>query len=281
MPQTWEFANVGADCTPEIVLKATNPITSGEKVLLFQVLNGCFGRPVILSGTSANGQASEMIIGFGDATGGQLLDIDKNYDSLSIAPEWNIYDRVSGYIPTYYNYDDGYTRSRDYFRVASLRKRLFFNVNKYDLIKDFSPQVLIEKYTHNKGYGNRKNKTKAGFKRSTLISSIPLTGQITEMNFKQEEFFRLIDKGGTIKAKGYKKSRKTVHTYLQFRIQMTINGNTYITNPLLFLKLEAIYHSDAGAVRRSKEKKPINPLDDGPAEIDTIGGVVIIGYRLT
>ena len=275
MAQTWEFANKGEDCTPEIILKAQNPITSGEKVLLFQVLQGCFGRPMILSGTSVNGQASEVIIGFGDATGNQLLEIDKNYDNLEIIPLWNKKDRVSSYIPTYYSYDDGRIKD-EFFRVKSLRQKLYFNIPYYNLIKDYNPEITIEKYTPTKGCNTSKSRnfSTAGFKTVPLKSTIPITGQVTEMDFRQEEFFRLKNEIGNLQAKGLRKRNKTVHTFLQFRIRLTINDNSYKTIPLLHLKMQAAYHQQDMAGVGGGELRP-----DNPDNLLTIPGNVIICYR--
>ncbi len=280
MPQNWEFSNVGADCTPEIVINATNPITSGEKVLLFQVGTGCFGRPVILSTTSTNGQATQLVIGFGDASGGESLDIDKNFDNLEIIPAWNVQDRKSGFIQNKYTYDEARLQDQELKRARSYKQKLFFVIPKYDLIKDYNPRIIIEKYTPAKGFANR-NKSTAGFKRAPLLSNIPVESEKFEVEFRQEEFFRL---GGpyenpNLKAKSLKKIGKSVHNFLQFRISLSINGSTYITVPVLKLKMQATFHRTGSQIRGEKLPDQGGPPQQDDSVIPDFQ--VAIGYRRT
>ena len=281
MPQTWEFSNVGADCTPEIVINATNPITSGEKVLLFQVGTGCFGRPVILSTTSTNGQATQLVIGFGDASGGETLDIDKNYDNLEIIPAWNVQDRQAGFIQNKYTYDEPRLQDQTLKRVRSYKQNLFFAIPNYDLIKDYNPRIIIEKYTPAKGHATR-NKSIAGFKKAPLISNIPLESGKFKVEFRQEEFFRLMGPydNPKLKAKSLKKIGNTVHNFLQFRITLSINGSMYTTLPVLKLKMEAACHlatSQNGITGKLPDQGgPQDPQQDDGTISDF---VVVIGYR--
>lgn len=237
MPLQWEFANAGEDCTPEIVLKALNPVTSGEKVLLFNVLNGCFGRPMIISGTSVNGQASEMIIGFGDAIGNQLLEIDKNYDNLSVIPYWNPEEYVIGNVRNIYP-DDTNIGDKLIIRLSK-RQKLFFKINEFDLIKDYNPIIIVERYVGAKTRGMNGQKSGAAYRTAPRKNTIPITSSMAEIDFRQEEYFRL-DTTNNIRAKSYKRTNvQNAYAYFQFRLQLTINGITVKSNPVVRLKLQA------------------------------------------
>ncbi len=286
MPQTWEFSNIGADCTPEIRIKATNPITSGEKVLLFQAGTGCFGRPVILSTTSTDGQATELVIGFGDnVVGNQSLEIDKNYDNIEFLPLWYPNNTSNGVINTYYSYDVGQTKDQ-YSSVGNLYvnaicQNLFFLIPNFNLIKDYEPQIIIEKYTPSKGYANR-NPQGAGFKRVPLKSFLPINSEKVKLDFRQFEFFRITDKEGTLKSKGLPITKKRkAKVYLQFRLSLKINGVIYTSIPILNLKMVANFFT--GNVPIVKERKPINPeLGDEDTQADTeflVKGHVRIHYE--
>ncbi len=243
MPQNWEFSNVGADCTPEIVIKATNPITPGEKVLLFQAGTGCFGRPVVLSMTSVNGQASELVIGFGDnAIGDQSLEINKNYDNLSVIPFWSAEEFVIGDVRNIYS-DDGNNLGDKLIIRLSKRQKLFFKIKDFDLIKDYSPKILVERYVGSKTRGTGGQKSGAAYRTAPRKNTIPITSSMAEIDFRQEECFRL--DGLRIRAKSYKRTNvHSAYAYFQFRMQLTINGMTIISIPVVRLKLQASLQND-------------------------------------
>lgn len=63
MALLFDFTNDAADGSPEIVLKAQSA-SAAEKILLFNILKGNYGSPVVLSGTESAGMATQIKIGF-------------------------------------------------------------------------------------------------------------------------------------------------------------------------------------------------------------------------
>lgn len=65
MALIFDFTNDPADSSPEIVLKAQSA-SAAEKILLYNILSGAYGTPVILQEGSKQegGMATMMKIGF-------------------------------------------------------------------------------------------------------------------------------------------------------------------------------------------------------------------------
>lgn len=65
MALLFDFTNNPADSSPEIVLKAISA-SAAEKILLFNILSGFYGVPVILEEGSKqeNGMSTQVKIGF-------------------------------------------------------------------------------------------------------------------------------------------------------------------------------------------------------------------------
>lgn len=65
MPLTFDFSNDVEDFSPEIILKATGS-TQGERILMYNILNGAYGEPTILQEGSKQeaGMAIQFKLGF-------------------------------------------------------------------------------------------------------------------------------------------------------------------------------------------------------------------------
>ncbi len=246
---TCEFTDINGKLA--IKIKAINAST-GDKILLDDILEGRYGTPSNISGKTKAGQASELILAFESgafATGGL------NFNTLSIVPEWKTNDVIFGKVESiladddreYFggNLEEPYTSDPGYYFLPSRRQKLYFNTSDFEAIKDFQPHVLVARYAPSKTRGFRKNKSKAGFKTlPNRINRIPLTEAKTEINFEQEKYFR--------SGKDYIKSRnlknngdRSASAIFQFRIELTIEGKKIITNPLLDLRLQASVHKNS------------------------------------
>lgn len=230
--------NEETDNLPEIVLQAG---AAADKILLYNILNGTYGTPVIKSGSSKDGMTNEVVIAFENAP----VSASSPSNQIEIVPEWTTGDPLVGKMYTYT--EDEPTRVQNDMNatfgqneIDTSRTRLFFNIVNFDNIKDFSPKIIVERYkgTVSRGAGNS---SPAGFRTlPNRVSEIALTDAFQEMEFEQEKHFRWYG-SETIAAKGSKRIGTEVFQIFQFRVKTQIGDDEFITPPLVKLKLCAVF----------------------------------------
>lgn len=89
MANYWKFTNKNGGSSPEIELSVTE--TGGERILLFNLLNGYYGTPVITGGDQNDGMASKMILSFetGAEVPGYRIFITNETNDCMLNSYWN------------------------------------------------------------------------------------------------------------------------------------------------------------------------------------------------
>ncbi|WP_312750565.1 hypothetical protein [Epilithonimonas hominis] len=238
-----DFTNITENNIPEFYIEASDV---ASQMLLFQIKNKFYGEPYVLESTDIPGQnlSSQVIFSFGGKSPISVLDLDISLDNITVTPKWYPEQYVLGTISNYYNYDSGFEPPTKIVKTLSRRHKLFFEIPEFDLIKAYNPQILIQRYTCSNVRGSGGQKSGGAYRNAPRKALIPLTSANMEVDFLQEEYFRLL-KNDSIRAKSYKRTAKgnSAHMYFQFKIQITFNGKTFVSNPVTRLMLQATYQA--------------------------------------
>ena len=246
-----EFTNRTDNNIPELYIEATDV---ASQMLLYQIKNKFYGEPYVLDATVIPGQnlASQILFSFGGKSPFSALDLDLAIDNITVTPKWYPEKYVLGTISNYYNYDSGFEPPTKIIKTLSRRKKLFFEIPEFDLIKSYNPQLLIERYVGSNVRGSGGQKSGGAYRSAPRKAIMPITSSNMEVDFLQEEYFRLL-KDNLIRAKSYKCTQrgKSAHLYFQFKIQITVNGKTFISNPVTRLMLQATYQ-ESGRIKATE-----------------------------
>lgn len=246
-----DFTNKTDNNIPEFFLEATDV---ASQMLLYQIKNNFYGAPYVLDATVIPGQnlASQILFSFGGKSPLSTLDLDLAIDNITVTPKWYPEQYVLGTISNYYGYDSGFPVPTKIIKTLSRRQKLFLEIPEFELLKAYSPQILIERYVGSNVRGLGGKKSGGAYRSAPRKAIMPLTSAIMEVDFVQEEYFRLL-KNDEIRAKGYDRTirARSAHLYFQFKIQITVNGKTFISNPLTRLMLQATYQNK-GSIKLAK-----------------------------
>lgn len=251
-----DFTNRTENNIPELYIEASDV---ASQMLLYQIKNKFYGEPYVLESTDIPGQnlSSQVIFSFGGKSPISVLDLDVDLDNISVTPRWYPEHFVYGTISNWYPYDSGFNKPEP-VKTLSRRLKLFFEIPDFDLIKMYNPQILIQRYVGSNIRGGNGQKSGGAYRSAPRKSMIPLTSTNMEVDFVQEEYFRL-EARNLIRAKNYKRTwrGKSAHVYFQFRIQITVNGKTFISNPVTRLQLQATFQG-TGRIRSSEVTEMFN-----------------------
>lgn len=227
MPLTWDYINKGEDTAPEILLQASGS-SKGEQIMLFQILQGFYGNPVVLEGTSANGFASEVVIGFDNTGQVGINNVMNKLNDSSFKISW-----------TNNNYREVVKE-----QTAVKIKSIMVDIPEWNLIKNLKPTLVVERYKPAKYRGLNSNQQReyraSGFRQSNepgLPSEFILSKQSGSVNILQENYFNI----AKLSSRGVPQNFKGVKSWqwLQFRIKLTVNGITYLSRPIKKIKMIA------------------------------------------
>ena len=180
MPLTWDYINKGEDTAPEILLQASGS-SKGEQIMLFQILQGFYGNPVVLEGTSANGFASEVVIGFDNTGQVGINNVMNKLNDSSFKISW-----------TNNNYRE-VVKEQTTVKIKSI----MVDIPEWNLIKNLKPTLVVERYKPAKYRGLNSNQQReyraSGFRQSNepgLPSEFILSKQSGSVNILQEKLYQ-------------------------------------------------------------------------------------------
>ncbi|AZI53915.1 hypothetical protein EIB75_10565 [Epilithonimonas vandammei] len=253
---TCEFTDINGSLA--IRIKAINA-SAGDKILLDDILEGRYGLPNKISGKTKGGQASELLMEFN-----KKFDVSEYINAISTKPIWKRNDVIYSKVQRYRDNEAG-AESESQIIMPSRRQKLFFEIPGYEEIKSFSPHIIPMRYAPAKSRGSRGNNSPAGFKKIVNgINRIPVTGEITEIDFEQEKFFKVQSQtfisGRNIKQSG-KKSTIVGIAIFNFCLELTIGDRKIITEPIVSLNMLGII-TNVNNLKKPDMEKLVIPNSD-------------------
>lgn len=223
------------DNNPELLIRGG--ADNAEKFILQQILNGFYGRPIVMGGKTIDGLAKELKIGFKPDVSPEINFLP----AVSADMEWDGSDTRSVTLAQIYPWE-GHNGPGEEIEVGYRTLRL--KINGFENIKDFNPKLIVEKYRPRKDYATKHVNRPSGFVPIKQMAPIPIISSTQDIDINPQFLFRVSfnqsyrNNQYGVKASGYK-ARKRIDKllvngcYVRYRFLLSKDGVEFTTPPLL------------------------------------------------